>query len=574
VAGKMVFEVETNAVKRVATLYRVSTKKQLDLVTAHNDSDIPSQQKACKSFIESKPGWRLVEEYCESGVSGFKKRAEDRDEIQRAKKDALKGHFDVLLVFMFDRLGRIDDETPFVLEWFVKTGVEMWSVTEGQQKIDGHMDKLMNYLRFWQASGESVKTSIRVNEKHSQMVEAGEYRGGTVPFGYKTVKSGKTNKKGKELLKVIIDPEKAIILNWIYDLVDLEGYGQYRLAKQLNEKNVLTNTGRSWSSSSVNVLLRNPMYKGYMVYARGTEKEIFSKEQIQELIIIDEAKWERVQALREKRSPGNTKIEEGQSIIRATKGSLILVGLIKCGHCGSPLTTTWNKKSYVLKDGTKNVYRSAKYRCSGKAHQKVKCSGKTVHSPIRIEGVVLDELYGYLDQLKTVDLTSQIESIKSRNLDGEVGMLRKLQKELDKANSELASLKGEVIKVIMGQSPLDRAMLSGLIKDKENEVLDLQLKTKKVQQELDSKKVEYAEMEALQKYIPVWREVFEQASSEKKKMMLSTIIGGVVVYRDRIEVYFKLHISQFINGMGYEAIKHKNSNMGKVLSYSSLAANA
>ena len=26
---------------------------------------------------------------------------------------ALKGEFDILLVFMFDRLGRRDDETPF-----------------------------------------------------------------------------------------------------------------------------------------------------------------------------------------------------------------------------------------------------------------------------------------------------------------------------------------------------------------------------------------------------------------------------------------------------------------------------
>ncbi|HBS44089.1 MAG TPA: hypothetical protein DEA91_05770 [Paenibacillus sp.] len=37
--------------------------------------------------------------------------------------------------------------------------------------------------------------------------------------------------------------------------------------------------------------------------------------------------------------------------------------------------------------------REAKYRCSGKAAQKVKCSGKTFHSPIRLEGIVLDEIY-------------------------------------------------------------------------------------------------------------------------------------------------------------------------------------
>ena len=31
------------------------------------------------------------------------------------------------VVFMFDRIGRIDDETPFIVEWFVKkAGIEVW----------------------------------------------------------------------------------------------------------------------------------------------------------------------------------------------------------------------------------------------------------------------------------------------------------------------------------------------------------------------------------------------------------------------------------------------------------------
>ena len=38
----------------------------------------------------------------------------------------------VLLVYMFDRLGRRDDETPFVVERFVKQGIEVWSSQEGQ----------------------------------------------------------------------------------------------------------------------------------------------------------------------------------------------------------------------------------------------------------------------------------------------------------------------------------------------------------------------------------------------------------------------------------------------------------
>ena len=62
---------------------------------------------------------------------------------------------------MFDRIGRIDDETPFVVEWFVRQGIRVWSVNEGEQRFESHVDKLMNYIRFWQASGESEKTSLR-----------------------------------------------------------------------------------------------------------------------------------------------------------------------------------------------------------------------------------------------------------------------------------------------------------------------------------------------------------------------------------------------------------------------------
>ena len=85
---------------------------------------------------------------------------------------------------MFDRLGRRDDETPFVVKWFVAHGVEVWSTKEGQQHFDSHIDNLTNYLRFWQASGESIKTSIRSKTRLGQIVQEGRFRGGTAPYGY------------------------------------------------------------------------------------------------------------------------------------------------------------------------------------------------------------------------------------------------------------------------------------------------------------------------------------------------------------------------------------------------------
>lgn len=105
--------------KRVVCLYRVSTVGQVD------HDDIPMQRIACRDYAATHPDWEIVEEISEKGVSGYKVAASDRDAIVEIKKKAIKGEFDVLLVFMFDRLGRREDETPFVVQWFVQQGIEV-----------------------------------------------------------------------------------------------------------------------------------------------------------------------------------------------------------------------------------------------------------------------------------------------------------------------------------------------------------------------------------------------------------------------------------------------------------------
>lgn len=43
-----------------------------------------------------------------------------------------------MLVFMFDRIGRIADETPFVVERFVKNGIRVWSTREANSVMWHH----------------------------------------------------------------------------------------------------------------------------------------------------------------------------------------------------------------------------------------------------------------------------------------------------------------------------------------------------------------------------------------------------------------------------------------------------
>ena len=169
--AETIVQVVKKIVKRVVCLYRVSTVGQVE------KDDIPMQKQFCREFCQRQEGWEIVRELSEKGVSGFKVSAKKRDKIQEIQRMALAGEFDILLVFMFDRLGRKDDETPFVVEWFVNQGIEVWSAMEGQQRFDTHVDKLLNYIRYWQASGESIKTSARVKTRIGQLTEPGYYTG-------------------------------------------------------------------------------------------------------------------------------------------------------------------------------------------------------------------------------------------------------------------------------------------------------------------------------------------------------------------------------------------------------------
>lgn len=74
------------------------------------------------------------------------------------------------------------------------------------------MDKLLNYIRYWQASGESIKTSLRVKTRMEQLTQEGHFTGGGIPYGYRIEKRGRTNKRNVEVNDMVIDPEAAQIM--------------------------------------------------------------------------------------------------------------------------------------------------------------------------------------------------------------------------------------------------------------------------------------------------------------------------------------------------------------------------
>ena len=244
--------------KRVKCLYRVSTLKQVE------GDDIPMQRGASRNFAALHPDWVITEEKVEKGISGFKTSANDRDAVMDLLDDARANGFDVLLVYMMDRLGRIADETSLVSRAFHVAGVEVWSVTEGQQHYDTHADVLMNFLRFWTAEGESRKTSIRTRTRLEQIVKEGRFRGGITPYGYRLEKQGHINARGNEVNEILMDETEAPVVARMFELSGIYGYGSRRIATTLTEAGIYNRNGRPFHPASIQNMLKNILYTGVL----------------------------------------------------------------------------------------------------------------------------------------------------------------------------------------------------------------------------------------------------------------------------------------------------------------------
>jgi DNA invertase Pin-like site-specific DNA recombinase len=126
--------------------------------------------------MAGKPDWAFNKDYIEHGVSGYRVSSDNRDVFQEVLRDAVKGEFDVLLVFMGDRIGRIMDEYTPNLKKLSKY-VEVWTVHDGDITIRTHTDALKASIDGWNNENESIKISKRTEKKQRQMTTEGLPRG-------------------------------------------------------------------------------------------------------------------------------------------------------------------------------------------------------------------------------------------------------------------------------------------------------------------------------------------------------------------------------------------------------------
>jgi DNA invertase Pin-like site-specific DNA recombinase len=546
--------------KRVRTLLRVSSKQQL------HDDDIPVQRAEAEEYIKKRPDWQFDKEYIEKAVSAYKNGVEDREVLQQILADAKQHQFDVLLAYMSDRIGR-QEEYSFYVAALNQVGIEVWTIKDGQLKTEEHVDKLLNYIRFWQNEGESKKTSMRVKDNQRELVKSGKFVGGKAPFGYKLVPSGEISNHGRLLKKLVIVEEDAAIVRKIYEYAIYQGMGYEKIAKQLNKEGIKAVTTDKWKSGTIASILKNPIYMGYFAinrrinhgsFTRLDRKDwIYSEHQIPELVIIPQPMWEKAQEIRESRKvtitaskERNSKAyEEEHNIPFTTSGKLALIGLACCKYCGARLKNSSYSNHWTTKAGDKKSSFIGRYKCPNE------CSPRYNYSQAYLEDSVFEVVEGYMEKLKGVNIDEELQKMKEQQKAGVEKELKAIIKERNTLKADIATLEEKIPEAIRGDYYFSVEKLSELIKDKESKLEALDTKEKAISEKLSKNQISNVDVDKFIGLVPNWREVFASADIATKRMLLSSIIDRIDVGDGDISIKFKIRLDDLLlESGGYTTI--------------------
>ena len=545
--------------KRVRMLLRVSSNQQLEA-----DGDLSVQRQLVKDYIFSQSDWQLDEkEYFEGSNSGYKNAVADRNILQEALQDAKAKEYDILVVYKDDRIGRRMWEIGAYVMSLKSFGVDIYTVKDGciSPESDDIMGQMMLALRYGNAQKSSSDTGMRVKDTAQKLVQKGKFMGGKAPYGYKLELSGEVSKHGRALHHLVVVPEQAEVVKYIYELSLHKEFGAAKIARILNEHEVYKNRAPRdvWKCGTIVSILTNPIYAGYTAYKRRERIDgryhklesrdwVYAEKPDPEITIIDENVWNRTQDTRKQRGDKYIKSPENKdvTIIRRNSGMLALIDVLHCGYCGRKMTNGSRYNYWTIKDtGERRTSKMAIYKCqnawSGVPHNKT-----SQYRADQIEPMVFEALAEYIGKLQeNENVFTQIEENQNRQKVIKQSELDREQSELKNIQNKIAVMESNIPNAMTGDYPLSLEELADIIRKHR----ELEKKHKRIveekEAELDAMKVSMDDWESIRSRIPTWQDVFWNADTTTKRVLVDKLIERIDITRDNINIRFKINLNDF-----------------------------
>ncbi len=546
--------------KRVRMLLRVSTDSQLEA-----DGDLSIQRQILQEFIAGQKDWILDEkEYFEGSKSAYKNTAEERDVLQEILEDARNREFDILVPYKDDRVGRLMLNTSLYIVTLKRYNVDVYSVKDGciSPKSDDDIEGMMLLLfRYANAQKSSKDTGMRVKDTARKLVQGGKFMGGLAPYGYKLEYSGEISKHGRALKHLVIIPEKARVVKYIYDLSLAREYGSAKIAKILNSNEsykALAPNGL-WKSGTITDILTNPIYAGHTAYKRrehingkyhrlDSRDWIISFEANEEITIIDSDTWNNVQEKRRQRGNKYSRKPENKEVhvMKRNDGMLPLIDVLHCGYCGCKMVNGSKYNYWTIKGtGEKRASKIPVYKCraagQGVPHEKEKQYRANLLEPIIFEILsdYIGNLLGKENMLKQVEQSWNVEKKQlEKQLEKEEQELIKIQKKIDVMESRVPD-------AMLGDYPLSLEELTAMISRQKEQFKRQKETVKQREQNLENVFLNASGRQMLEEQIPTWQEVFLQADTAVKRVLVNKLIERIDVKKDEMIIRFKMGLKDF-----------------------------
>ena len=258
---------------RCAIYTRKSTDEGLD--KEYNTLD--AQRDACEAYIASQrhEGWlALRDRYDDGGYSGG---TLERPALKRLMADIAAGRVDVIVCYKIDRLSRALMDFSKLVEVFDANGVTFVSVTQSFSTTTSMGRLTLNILLSF-AQFERELIGERIRDKFAASRARGMWMGGKVPLGY-DVKDR----------KLVVNAAEAATVRMIFEQF-IEVGSCTELAKMLQDKRVMTKTGRPIDKGYLYKLLANRTYIG-----DAPHKGMIHKGEHEAIVPLD--LWNRVHAM-------------------------------------------------------------------------------------------------------------------------------------------------------------------------------------------------------------------------------------------------------------------------------------
>ena len=254
--------------------------------TEHQQYSTNNQMDVVREYAASR-GMEIVKIYSDEGKSGLN--IQGRDSLARMIADVQSGETDFTEILVYDvsRWGRFQDADESAYYEYIcrRAGIHVHYCAEQFENDGSPISTIVKGVKRAMAGEYSRELSSKVFQGACRLIQLGYKQGGTAGFGLRRMlvdQSGARKgvlkigeHKSLQTDRVILVPgpeEELAIVRWMYDAFLDEGKPESQIARELNERGILTDFGREWTRSTVHQVLTNEKYIGNNVYHRTSFK--------------------------------------------------------------------------------------------------------------------------------------------------------------------------------------------------------------------------------------------------------------------------------------------------------------